>query len=144
MAAHNYRAGLGHVGAYQVAGMPWLSGNVDMGPAEGVNGHQGSDHIQFPNVARSVTVINKSGGAGDDIRVQFNTGSYQYLAQDPVVEHIHYVTLTAVNDSITFNVKCKEIFVTGLSANASYQIVAELTHIPASEMYNLSGSGLTE
>ena len=45
---------------------------------------------------------------------------------------------------MTFNVKCKEIYITSKNAtNNKYQLVAELTNIPTKSMFNLTGSGVT-
>ena len=53
--------------------------------------------------------------------------------------------------SITFNTKCKEIFVSradcaagGSSAGTiEFRVIAELTNIPVGELTDLTGSGLT-
>ena len=49
-------------------------------------------------------------------------------------------------DSYTFNVKTKEIYISAPETNsgdASFTIVAELTQINLARMFDLSGSGLT-
>ncbi len=128
-----YRAGIGHVGSYQVSGIPWITGSTDI--------DNGQEHkISFPYVAKSVTVINKS---AVDLRIHFNSTSSDGGAQ--VITGQHYITLTEDRDSITFNVKCKEIYISNGSgdANGSYEVVAELTSIETTNMYALTGSGLT-
>ena len=55
-----YKPGLGHVGSYQVAGMPYVTGSTTM-----VNGQE--DVIRFPSVTKSITVITR---AEPDIRRQ--------------------------------------------------------------------------
>lgn len=135
----HYRPGLGNVGSYQVSALPYISGSSDMGSA-------GEEHKhEFDNVAKTVTVINRSAGAGAssggmtaDIRVHYNaTGSGH------VVDGMHYVGLENDGDAITLNMKCKEIYVSSNVANAAYTLIAELTNIPSSEMHELTGSGLT-
>ena len=128
-----YRAGLGHVGSYQVSGIPWITGSTDI--------DNGQEHkISFPYVAKSVTIINKS---AVDLRIHFNSTSSDGGAQ--VVTGLHFITLTEDRDSISFNVKCKEIYISNGSgdANGSYEVVAELTSIETTNMYALTGSGLT-
>tara|TARA_R110002110_G_scaffold281021_1_gene495611 strand:+ start:200 stop:625 length:426 start_codon:yes stop_codon:yes gene_type:complete len=128
-----YKAGLGHVGSYQVSGLPWITGSTDL--------DNGQEHkILFPYVAKSVTIINKS---AVDLRVHFNSTSSDGGAQ--VITGLHYITLTEDRDSISFNVKCKEIYISNGSgdANGSYEIAAELTTIETGNMYKLTGSGLT-
>ena len=128
-----YRAGLGHVGSYQVSGIPWITGSTDI--------DNGQEHkISFPYVAKSVTIINKS---AVDLRIHFNSTSSDGGAQ--VITGLHFITLTEDRDSISFNVKCKEIYISNGSgdANGSYEVVAELTSIETTNMYALTGSGLT-
>ena len=57
--------------------------------------------------------------------------------------------LTTDESSITFNVKCKEIWVSnpptgngGSGSPSGYRVVAELTGISPNEMFILTGSGL--
>ena len=135
----HYRPGLGHVGSYQVSAMPYITGSADMGSA-------GEEHrIQFGSVAKSVTVINRSSGTGAslhgmeaDLRVHYNATGSGF-----VVDGLHYVGLEGNGDSITLNMKCKEIYVSSNVANAAYTVIAELTNIPSNEMHDLTGSGLT-
>ena len=56
----------------------------------------------------------------------------------------HYFTLTGDNETMTFNVKCKEIYITPEGGVGTYCLFAELTGIHPEEMYVLTGSGLTE
>jgi len=126
----NYRqAGLGHVGSYQVSGRPFLTGSTNT--ADGTE-----NKISFPYVAKSVTVKSLS---GTDLRVSFtgkDTGETT-LGK-------HYFTLTSDNETMTFNVKCKEIYITPNGGVGTYCLFAELTGIHPEEMYVLTGSGLTE
>ena len=130
----HYKAGLQNVGSYQVSGRPWITGSLTLGIGEE---HQ----IEFPKVAKSVTVINTDAG-GDDIRVHFNTSS----APGNVISGLHYVPLNENRDSVSINCKCKEIYISAPSTNAAtaaYCVVAELTSISTENMYTLTGSGLT-
>lgn len=131
----NYRAGIGNVGSYQVAGRPFITGSSELKDSE-------EHKIAFPSVARSFTVINR---ATPDIRVHFHsTSSYSTVIDDK-----HYITLDSTNTSVTMNVKCKEIYITRdpsieASTDAQYEIFAELTQIAVEEMPDFSGSGLTD
>ena len=126
-----YSVGLNNVGSYQVAGTPYITGSTTLGA-----GHETS--FAFPMVTKTITVINRS---AEDIRVHFNsTGS------GDVVNGLHFVLMDSKEDSYTFNVKAKEIYISAPSSNggnASFTIVAELTQIPVARMYALTGSGLT-
>ena len=126
--------GIGAVGSYQVSGVPWITGSVDTLAA-------GSQHtITFPSVTRTVTVINTDVGACD-IHVHFNSKLVGNVSGG-----LHYVSLNDRNDAISFNVKCKEMYISNpdASAAASYTVVAELTGISTNEMFVLTGSGLTD
>jgi hypothetical protein len=131
---YRYQAGIGDVGSYQVSGVPYLTGSVNsLAPLA-------EDKIEFPSITRTITVINTDVG-GCDIHAHFNS---KLLGN--VSGGLHYIALTSVNDAITFNVKSKEIFISNPDAveDASYTVVAELTGINVSEMFVLTGSGLTD
>ena len=125
---HN-KAGMSQVGSYQVSGRPWITGSAD------IDNNVQHRH-QFPAVAKSVTVINR---ADVVLRVHFND-----KADPGVFAGLHYVTLPTTKDKHTFDVRCKEIYVTSQGDNGAYEIVAELTSIPHSQMFDLTGSGLTD
>jgi len=127
-----YSSGLQNVGSYQVAGVPYITGSNTLGA-------NGEDCISFPNVTKTVTVINHTSNA---IRIHFNSSS-----AGPIHSGFHYVELDSDEDSYTFNIKCKEIYISapsGNSGDAEYRVVAELTHIHTGRMYDLTGSGLTD
>ena len=127
----NYRPGIGSVGSYQIAAVPYITGSATVGT--GVE-HQ----ILFPAVARSVTVVMNS-AAPAEMQVHFNaTGSGN------VITGRHYVTLNSEEDAISFNVRCKEIYVSVVTGPCTYTVIAELTSIGTGEMGALTGSGLTE
>ena len=140
MAIHNYQAGIGSVGSYQVSGVPWVTGS-------GLNGiaTNTEDKISFPSVAKSVMVMLHD-AANENLHVHFNSSG----SNGNVYDGKHYFVLSNNRDSVTFNVKCKEVWISnppasnGGSGNASgYIVVAELTGIDKKEMFDLTGSGLT-
>lgn len=127
-----YKVGLNNVGSYQVAGVPYITGSTTLAPGQ-------ETVYNFPSVTNRVTVINHN---SEDIRIHFNsTGSGN------VVGGLHYVEFDSNEDSITMNVKCKELYISAPATNggnASYRIFAELTQINVGRMYALTGSGLTD
>jgi len=130
--------GLRNVGSYQISGHPYLTGTADMGTAP-------REHkIEFPFVTKSITVI-ASGSAGQTaegtnyLRVHFNAES-----DGEVLTAHHFITLDSDEDSITFDVKCKEIYLTNVVDSAGFELYASLTSIPTASMYTLTGSGLTD
>ena len=127
---YSYGAGLRNVGSYQVSGHPYITGSEDMGSANT------ELKVQFPYVTIDVTVI---ASGSSTIKIHFNSDS-----DGNVLDGGHFITLDSDEDSFTFDVKCKEIYLTNVTANAAFQLYASLTNIGASHMYNLTGSGLTD
>ena len=56
----------------------------------------------------------------------------------------HYRELQGYNTSITLPLKSKEIYLSGIGAQVTFEVIAELSNIPASRMYALTGSGIDE
>ena len=56
----------------------------------------------------------------------------------------HSITMDSSGDSMTFDAKCKEMYIHGLNATSGYEIYASLTNIETARMYDLTGSGLTD
>ena len=134
--SYQYKAGIGDVGSYQVAGRPYLTGSTAIAPGA-------EDRIVFPTVAKAVTIINTDPSGNDALRIHYNSTS------DPgnVIAGLHFVTLSVARDSFTFTLKCKEIYISAPAANvgdSAYQLIAELTGIDDSQMAPLTGSGLTD
>ena len=142
-----YNVGLHNVGSYQSSGKPFITGSA----------HSAADRvhmIEFPSVSKSFTVINTNAVA-EDIRVHFESGSgvtavtvpglagQQTIADTAdVILGNHFISVAA-NASVTMDVKCKQFYISTKTADTSYQVFAELTNIPTSRMYNLTGSGIT-
>ena len=126
---YGYGVGLRNVGSYQVSGHPYITGSADMGSAD-------TEHkISFPYVTKNITLI--ASGSDPLIKVHFNSDS-----NGDVLAGNHFITLNSVEDSITFDVKCKEIYISG--SGITFRLMAELTGIEAKEMFTLTGSGITE
>ena len=125
-------AGLRNVGSYQVSGHPYVTGSTIA---------SGQQHtISFPYVTKKVTVM-ASGSITGDLRVHFHATS----SENRVADGLHYISLDSHEDSLEFDVKCKEIYVSTFAGNSGgYRIYASLTTIPTSSMFALSGSGITD
>lgn len=120
-----YASGLGNSAAYQVAGRPYLTGSTLAADAVGT--------ITFPTVTRSFTVVN-TGSA--DLRIYFDNPT-TVPATDT---GLHRFTLSN-NSSVTMNVKCTEVYIKAVG-ETGFELMAELTGIPSSDMYDLTGSGI--
>jgi len=157
MSLYNPRAsGLGNSAAYQVAGKPYLTGSIV--EAEGVAAFASRSEykVEFPNVTKYVKVINNC--TSSELAIYFVPKATAPAA----INGIHYYVIPAAitsnnptTGSFDAHIKCKEIYITaapigGLvsgpapgAVNAgSFAVYAELTHIPAEDMYALTGSGI--
>tara|TARA_R110000744_G_scaffold339904_5_gene445068 strand:+ start:566 stop:991 length:426 start_codon:yes stop_codon:yes gene_type:complete len=136
--AGNYWAppGLGHVGAYQVSGVPWLSGSLTL--------NANAEHkYKFPYVTQNITVINHSSRT---IRVHF--ASKDSSGGGPITG-LHYIELDSDEDSFSMSVKCTKLYVSTPNDSGivgEYRVVASLTNIPSGSMADnaLTGSGITD
>jgi len=131
MSSNIYTAGLNHVGSYQVSGVPYLSGSNLPGNTND------SLKFEFPKVTKSITVRSNH---DEPIRVHFAP----YVAGGGLKgaqTQNNFVTIPA-SGSQTFDVKCKEIFIsmtagTAGTTNDDVQVYAELTTIPTERMFSL-------
>ena len=145
-----HASGLGNSAAYQVAGKPYLTGSVI--DAEGVAKPLPTRDIYtitFPTVTRRVMIKNHS--ATTDLAVFFANPSTAPAA----ATGIHFNIISANTGSFDAGIKCKELFLvagkegamtnssdTSTYAAGAFTVFAELTGVPASDMYELSGSGI--
>tara|TARA_R110000751_G_scaffold302713_1_gene416905 strand:- start:2342 stop:2746 length:405 start_codon:yes stop_codon:yes gene_type:complete len=131
--SHPYNVGINNVGSYQASGSPYCSGSTS---------HANGTQVQydFPRITRSITVTNNGAPAGPAIRVHFNG-----TTEGDVIAGVHFVTLSGSMASQRFEVKTDKIFISNASGvAASYSIAAEITSIPVTSMFILTGSGLTD
>jgi len=143
-------SGLGNSAAYQVAGKPYLTGSAiaaesgnKLVPARDIY------KITFQTVTRRVVVKNHSHAT--DITVFFANPATAPAAATGV----HFGIIPANTGSFDASIKCKELFLvagkegtltnpadTTAYAAGAFTVFAELTGVPASDMYELSGSGI--
>ena len=142
MASANYTkfpgVGIGNVGSYQVAGGPYITGSAAL--AVGAEAK-----IEFPAVTKRITVF--ASGSASNIRVHFaskDEGDGGAIAGEHFVELNNATGGPVETESFTFNVKCRELYITSRKAGSGFKVYAELTRIPTKEMYVLSGSGINE
>jgi len=130
---HNrHQVGLRHVGSYQVAADPWLTGSSIV--AAGAN--HGEVEVTFPRVTKSFTIVN-TGSAALNIHFASRENSQ-------VIDQKHYLTIPGGSGSFTFDVKCTSVYVSAFGAadNSGFQLAGELTGIAGQRMVALSGSGI--
>lgn len=139
MSSNFYSVGLNHVGAYQVSGIPFVTGSTDT-----LTNADEDVRFQFPRVTKSITIKNTSNTA---VRVHFapwNAGAFGYV--EGASTNNNYFVLDKEHD-LKIDVKCKEIFISSTTPNQTLeiQLCAELTNIPASRMFSLDGlEGVTQ
>jgi hypothetical protein len=123
------RASFRNVGSYQVSGHPFVTGTVIKAGTE--------VKVEFPYITKKVTVIGSGSGA-NDLRI--------YFVPSTVNNHVgsshHYISLDSHEDSVEFDLKCKEIYIQAPKAAAGYQLYASLTLITSSAMFDVTGSGI--
>ena len=77
---------------------------------------------------------------GGELRIHYrSTGSLPNVANNK-----HYWTLSSQYEKIKMNVKTKEIYLSAVDGDCDYCLYADLTNIPASRMYQHTGSGVDE
>ena len=126
-----YHVGLNHVGAYQVAGKPYITGSATLAANAEV-------HYRFPKVARSVTVINFG---NEDINVHFAS-----KADERTIDGLHYIPLDSDEDSISMSVRLTNLYISNASGadNLEYRVIAELTPINTDNNPDLGTVGISE
>jgi hypothetical protein len=135
MSSNIYSVGLNHVGAYQVSGVPYLSGSNMPGDTTT------SLRFQFPTVTKKI--VFKSNYA-HPIRIHFapwQPGLFGYSDDASSSDNYFLLSGSATQE---FEVKCREVFISSTNAaagatNSDIQIYAELTNIPATRMFSLDG-----
>ena len=133
MATNTAYPGLNSAGSYQVSGAPYLTGSLVKESAGTVDGIQ----VSFPTVTKSVTVINTSETSTLDLVVHFAS-----RVNRNVMSHHRYLTLSGSGASMTFAVKCRDLWVSSklnrVNTTGSFELLAELT--PIGLPIDLSGS----
>ncbi len=96
--------------------------------------------IRYPDSGSLEVSSSSGGGSGGELRVHYrSTGSLPNVATNK-----HYWSLDGQNESITMNVKSKEIYLSADGGDVDYSLQADLTNIPSSRMYQHTGSGVDE
>jgi len=130
MSSNIYTAGLNNVGSYQVSGIPYATGslNVNAGGLTGIK-------IEFPYVTRWVEILNND--TANDVYVGFSSlgvkGTNHFTVQKRGSNAYGDPT------SHVLDLKITELWLSGAATNIS--VVAGLTNIPVQRVTNISPSG---
>jgi len=157
MAIYSPKAsGLGNSAAYQVAGKPYVTGSLIEGEASGKFLTTKEYKVTFPTVTKRVQIFNYC--TSSDIAVHFESKS----TSPSLWTGFQYGIIRHSSGSIDVEVKCTELYITAGAVGAAdsitlgnpspfdspgvnfgaFGVMAELTGIPSSEMYELTGSGI--
>lgn len=123
MSIYQYKAGLQNAASYQASGSPFVTGSTSL---------TGVMKIEFPRVTKSVTIHELT---NNDLSFYFHadaTALNKFVIDSSAHDH----------GPVTFDVKCKEIYISGSGLN--FRLYASLTGIETREMFELTGSGITE
>jgi hypothetical protein len=132
MSLNFYSVGLNHVGAYQVSGVPFITGSSL--PATDTE----SLRFEFPNVTRKIIVKTD---CNHSIRVHWAPYTASFGYSEGAQANNNFILVDS-DHAVEFDVKCKEVFISATSTSDTghnVQIYAELTNIPASRMFDLDG-----
>tara|TARA_Y100001938_G_scaffold151117_1_gene246211 strand:- start:2610 stop:3173 length:564 start_codon:yes stop_codon:yes gene_type:complete len=158
------RPGLHNTPSYQVSGIPFITGCLDMTLGGGTSSVANTREVKFPYVTKKFTIMFSASQGHPAAAGTINTGSILRLSfrrdGDPACPHVysghHYIDFgsgsfnqgdTPLKSQVSMEVKCSEIFVKRIDRNAGavgFKVIAELTGIEPREMYTLTGSGLTD
>ena len=100
-----YGVGLSNVGSYQMSGMPFISGSINVPESASAT----YEVIRFPRVTKSVTIRNDNAD-GEVRRAAFTAGGLKNRASDG--EFQRYIKLSG-STSITLDVRCTEVYLMG-------------------------------
>jgi len=104
-------------------------------------------HVKFPYVTKSFEIIQSGSGV---VRVHFRSiydADGAKVRPSDVYRGNHYIQLDGDEESFEFNVKTKEVYISGIKNGSDYpgfQLIANLTNIPTGSMHRHSGSGITQ
>jgi len=129
MAINNPKAGPNSVPAYQLSGIPYVTGST--GNAEAMTKKQ----FDFPHVTRFITITNMNGTAADAIKLAF---SAEGIDGTPATGQKNYFSIPG-GQTVNLDIRCKSVFLS-TESNSEWSMCAGMTPILANEFPVLTGS----
>lgn len=128
----NTSPGLGSVGSYQVAGVPYITGSS---VAAG-----GEIEISFVGVTKQIILFPHNDALGP------LSLSFASTASGDVVLGRHMLPWPKESGSaLTLDVKCSSVFIQNAGgAPCDFSLYASMTGINPTQMFHLTGSGITD
>ena len=130
MAINHPKAGPNSVPAYQLSGIPFVTGSTN--GTETITGKQ----FDFPSVTRFITIVNHAGTNTKQVRVAFSS---EGLSGTPATGQKNYFSIPGDQLAVTLPVRCKTVFIT-TTHGIEWSLCAGLTPIDASMFPVLTGS----
>ena len=126
-----YSMGLNHAGAYQVSGVPFVTGNLTA-PASGSEPFK----IEFPSVTRWFTITSE---ANQHIRFGFSANGVKNGSHNYFITHQDNHPM----QNGPYEMKITELYILSDNGNAhtGVYVMAGLTGLPVSRVNNISPSG---
>ena len=116
MSTYNYKPGLGNAASFQVSGIPYVTGGIDLST--------GDVSLDFPSVTSWIVV---SVGDSSTCNVGFSLLG---------VQNENYLKITGTTVSPRFEIKATQLHLSGTSADVS--VMAGLTYITPDNINNVS------
>ena len=132
MAINHPKAGPNSVPAYQLSGIPYVTGSVVAG--ENLSAVQ--KQFDFPYVTRFITLSNYSGATTEELYVAF---SAEGLSGTPATGQKNFFVV-GHDTNVTLDVRCKSVFISTSNDTLKWSMCAGLTTIPADQFPILTGS----
>jgi hypothetical protein len=132
MSIYQYKAGLQNAASYQSSGSPFVTGST---PLIGVQ------RVDFPNVTKNIQVWNLDANTGTSHNI------YVYFHEDtPLDNKIHVpAPQSRGTGHVDLDIKCTHCFISSSHAHGcDVRLYASLTGIEPKQMFELTGSGITE
>ena len=114
MATYNYQSGLGNASAYQVSGIPYVSGNLSVTSNDKV--------LKFPRVTSWVQVTH-TGGQNEILAIGFSSGGVRNFNKYPLLEG---------QSTGKLELKVTEMYFSGTCDD--FSVIAGLTSIPTDQI----------
>jgi hypothetical protein len=130
MSFNHPKAGPNSVPAYQLSGIPYVTGST--GNAETITKKQ----FDFPYVTRFITLVNMNGSAVNALSASF---SAEGLDGTPATGQQNFFAVPGNSISVTLEVRCKTIFLS-TTAPSHWSMCAGLTTIDKDQFPVLTGS----
>ena len=132
MAINHPKAVPNSVPAYQLSGIPYVTGSV----VAGENLSSVQKQFDFPYVTRFITLVNYNSTDTENLHVAF---SAEGLSGTPDTGQKNFFVVKS-NSDITLDVRCKTVFISSTNDDVKWSMCAGLTTIPADQFPILTGS----